>query len=103
MSPYSVSTPRDSIGINLPAYRAVMLLTVVMLLTPLLLSQYLPFVDYPNHLARAYIRGNYDRVALYRQQYEVHPVPAPYLGMDLIVAPLTRVTSVTMAGKLFLA
>jgi hypothetical protein len=90
-------------GINLPVYQAIMVLIVAVLLAPLLLSQYLPFVDYPNHLARAHIRGNYNRVPLYQQQYEIYQVPAPYLAMDLILAPLTRVMSLTAAAKVFVA
>ena len=85
------------------AYWWVMLFTALVLLVPLALIPHLPLVDYPNHLAGAYVLAYYDQVPLFQQTYEIHRVPAPYLAMDVIIAPLTKMMNVESAGKLFIA
>ena len=85
------------------AYWCVMLFTAAVLMAPLALIPHLPLVDYPNHLAGAYVLANYDQVPLLQQTYEIHRLPAPYLAMNLIIAPLSKMMNVESAGKLFIA
>src|SRR6516225_12333048 len=85
------------------AYWWVMLFTALVLIVPLALIPHLPLVDYPNHLAGAYVLAYYDQVPLFQQTYEIHRVPAPYLAMDVIIAPLSKMMNVESAGKLFIA
>ena len=84
------------------AYLLVALVTVVVLVAPVLLIDYVPFCDYPNHLARVYVRGNYDRVPLLQQTYLSHWQLSPYLAMDLIAVPLAHVMNAYWASRLFL-
>ena len=80
-----------------------MLFTAAVLMAPLALIAHLPLVDYPNHLTGAYVLAYYDQFPLLQQTYEIHRLPAPYLAMDLIIAPLSKMMNVESAGKLFIA
>jgi hypothetical protein len=75
---------------------------LVVLVAPILFIDYMPFVDYPNHAARIYIRANYDRVSLLQQTYRSHWQLSPYLAMDLIAVPLAHVMNIYWAARLFL-
>jgi hypothetical protein len=52
-------------------YRFAFVLALVVLGLRVLLITYPPLVDYPNHLARAYILNHYNDVSLYQTQYVV--------------------------------
>ncbi len=84
------------------AYILVALVTIVVLVAPLFFIDYLPFCDYPNHLARVYVRANYDRVPLLRQTYRSQWQLSPYLAIDLIAVPLAHVMNAYWASRLFL-
>lgn len=62
-----------------------------------------PLVDYPNHLARAYILAEIAELPLLQERYAVTWAIVPNLAMDLIVPPLTAIMSVFDAGRVFIA
>ena len=84
------------------AYILVALVTMAVLVAPLLLINYVPFVDYPYHLARVYGRANYDHVPLLQQTYRSQWRLSPNLAMDLIAVPLAHVMNAYWASRLFL-
>jgi hypothetical protein len=61
-----------------------------------------PLTDYPNHLARMHILSTYANSAALQANYVIAWKLAPYLAMDLIVPPLTRLMSIYDAGRVFL-
>lgn len=62
-----------------------------------------PLADYPNHLVRAYIIANISGSDDLRNYYEVRWSATPYLAMDAIIVAFANVTSVIVAGKVFLS
>jgi len=61
----------------------------------------MPWSDFGDHLARAYILRHYDEVAVFRQYYQIERLPLPNLAMDLIVTPMLGVMNPYLAAKLF--
>jgi hypothetical protein len=84
------------------AYILVALVTVAILVAPILFVDYLPFSDFPNHVARTYVRANYDRVPLLQQTYRSQWTLSPYLAMDLFAVPLGHVMNTYWAARVFL-
>lgn len=74
----------------------------IILCTPVLAVRYPPLVDYPNHLARAWILFHYSDTPLFQQNYRFHAVPVPNLAVDIIIPLLLRGFGVFSAGKIFL-
>lgn len=74
-----------------------------LLLLPLAVIEVPPLLDYPNHLARAYILATIDQDPLLAERYQVAWRALPNLGFDLVVSFLTPFTGVYMAGQIFLA
>jgi hypothetical protein len=78
------------------------LLLFACLATPIWLFQYVPLVDYPNHLARMEILSFYDRSPYFQETYIRDGRLLPDLAMDLVVPFLRRYLSLELSGKLFL-
>jgi hypothetical protein len=70
---------------------------------PVLWTRYAPLVDYPNHLARAYILRNYANVPAYRRFYVLRWGPIPNLAIDLVAPFLLRFFSVVNTSRIFLS
>jgi hypothetical protein len=70
---------------------------------PFWLVERAPLVDYPNHLARAYILYHYEDVEAYRASYDALIEPIPNVAIDLIVPLLLGVFSLETASKIFLS
>jgi len=80
-----------------------LLLAGVMVL-PIWLVKYPPLIDYPNHLARAYILAHMgDKGFWLRQFYGAQWGLYPYLVMDLVLLALQTVFAVQIAGKILLS
>src|SRR5450432_1539959 len=104
-----------SIAIAAPAGRATVLrrsstavwpvlaLLCAVLLSPLLLVEVPPLLDYPNHLARLYVLafGQHDPVLA--TMYVAHWAIIPNLAIDLIMPPVLHLLPVHVAGRLMLA
>jgi hypothetical protein len=82
---------------------AVLALLCAVLLSPLLIAEVPPLMDYPNHLARMYVLafGQDDPVlaSMYASTWSV----IPNLAIDLITPPLLHVLPLHVAGRLLLA
>lgn len=82
-------------------YYAVLATVAVLTCLPVWLVEYPPLVDYPNHLARNYIRQAGGDIALFAERYTFDHTPVPALGMDAVMAALQTVLDVYSAGKVF--
>ena len=75
----------------------------VVLLAPLAVVDVPPLLDYPNHLARAYVLAHGQQDAHLSQMYAPHWAVIPNLAVDLILPPLLSIMPVHIAGRLLLA
>lgn len=66
---------------------------------PVLLTQYLPLADYPNHLARIYVLAEGSASPFLRLYYTPMIQAQPNLAMDLFVLALHSFMSIEAAGK----
>lgn len=98
---YSVSRMGDAPGWSRIRWP---LLTVFafLLLGPIWLFRHLPLVDYPDHLARAYVLTHLDDPA-YGGFYRAAWGPYPYLAGDLLLVALQKVVPIDVAGRLLLS
>ncbi len=73
------------------------------LLMPLLIGAVPPVLDYPNHLARAYLLYRLGQDPLISTMYRSNWAIFPNLGLDLILAGLLHVLPTEEAGRFILA
>lgn len=75
-----------------------------MLLLPIWVVSFPPLLDYPNHLARAFVLAHlHDPQSLLPQFYRSDWGAYPYLGMDASMAVLARIFPIETAGRVFLS
>jgi hypothetical protein len=80
------------------------LLLAAMLLAPIWSVAFPPLLDYPNHLARAFVLAHindshFSFRAFYRSDWGAYP----YLGMDASLAVLGRIFPIETAGRVYLS
>jgi hypothetical protein len=81
-----------------------LLLLAAMLLAPIWFVEFPPLLDYPNHLARAFVLAHLnDPHFSFAKFYESDWGAYPYLGMDASLAVLSRVFPIETAGRVFLS
>ena len=74
------------------------------LLAPIWIVQYPPLVDYPNHLASAFVLAHLkDPAFTFSRFYASDWNTYPYLTMDAILVGLERFMSIDLAGRLLLS
>jgi hypothetical protein len=73
------------------------------LLVPLLVVDVPPLLDYPNHLARAFVLASLPNDTILARFYAPHWSIIPNLALDLIAPPLIHVLPVHVAGRLLIA
>jgi hypothetical protein len=73
------------------------------LLLPLAVVDVPPLLDYPNHLARAYVLAWGQQDAFLSHMYAPHWAIIPNLAVDLILPPLLWIMPVHVAGRVLLA
>ena len=74
-----------------------------MLLAPILIVAFPPLLDYPNHLARAFVLAHlHDSHFSFQQFYRADWGAYPYLGMDASLAVLGRLFPIETAGRVYL-
>jgi predicted anti-sigma-YlaC factor YlaD len=73
------------------------------LLAPLLVVDVPPLLDYPNHLARAFVLAALPNDTILARFYEPHWSIIPNLALDLITPPLLHILPVYVAGRLLIA
>lgn len=80
------------------------LILAAMLLTPIWTVAFPPLLDYPNHLARAFVLAHLnDSHFSFRQFYRFDWGAYPYLGMDASLAVLGRMFPIETAGRVYLS
>jgi len=80
------------------------LILAALLLAPIWIVAFPPLLDYPNHLARAFVLAHlkdphFPFSQFYRSDWGLYP----YLGMDASLAVLVRLFPIEMAGRVFLS
>jgi hypothetical protein len=73
------------------------------LLLPLTIVDVPPLLDYPNHLARAYVLAVGQQDAFLSKMYAPHWAIIPDLAIDIILPPLLYILPVHVAGRILLA
>jgi hypothetical protein len=82
---------------------AVMILAAA-LLAPIWSAAFAPLLDYPNHLARAFVLAHLnDPTFTFSRFYRADWGAYPYLGMDASLAVLSRLFPIETAGRVFLS
>jgi hypothetical protein len=76
---------------------------LAVLLMPLLVVDVPPLMDYPNHLARAFVLASLPGDAVLARFYVPHWSIIPNLAFDLIAPPLIHALPVHVAGRLLIA
>jgi hypothetical protein len=72
------------------------------LLAPLLVVDVPPLLDYPNHLARAFVLASLPADPILARFYAPHWTIIPNLALDLIGPPLIHLLPVHIAGRLLI-
>lgn len=90
--------PQEIRQIERLALIAAILSSAVVLLTP-----FLPYLDYPNHVARFALLGKFQNTALFNEFYRVNPIFVPNLGFDLLAVNLSKILPADLATRLILA
>jgi hypothetical protein len=75
----------------------------LVLVAPLMVVDLPPLVDYPNHLARAYVLSVLPHDPVIASFYRAHWAIIPNLALDLIAPPLMHVLPVYDVGRLLIA
>jgi hypothetical protein len=77
---------------------------VALLVAPIWIVAFPPLLDYPNHLARAFVLAHLgDPHFSFGQFYRADWGAYPYLGMDASLAVLGRLFPIETAGRVFLS
>ena len=80
------------------------LILAAMLLAPIWTVAFPPLLDYPNHLARAFVLAHLnDSHFSFREFYLSDWGAYPYLGMDASLAVLGRMFPIETAGRVYLS
>jgi hypothetical protein len=73
------------------------------LMAPLFVVDVPPLLDYPNHLARAFVLASLPDDTVLARFYAPHWSIIPNLALDLIAPPLIRILPVHVVGRLLIA
>lgn len=79
-----------------------LVVSIALLLLPLTVVEYPPFLDYPFHLARIQILHNWNTIPEFRQWYEIQSPILPNIGFDSVALVLANFMSVQTAGLVFI-
>ena len=77
-------------------------LVLVVLVGPIWLVDYVPLVDYPNHLARVALTLAWSHDENVQKLFSLVWIPVPNVAIDLVMLLIIKVVSIEVAGKLFL-
>jgi len=105
--PYPATPPAPTGGVRLKAVICAGLLglaIIAALLAPIWTVPFPALMDYPNHLASAFVLAHLrDPSFQFTRYYAAHWNTYPYLVMDLILLGLQRFVSIDVAGRLLLS
>jgi hypothetical protein len=98
------ATPTQSVSASAMFRLVAVLILAAMLLAPIWIAAFPPLLDYPNHLARAFILAHLnDSHFSFPQFYRADWGAYPYLGMDASLAVLGRLFPIETAGRVYLS
>jgi hypothetical protein len=98
------ATPAHWLSANTVIRLTGVLILAAMLLAPVWTAAFPPLLDYPNHLARAFVLSHLnDPNFTFRKFYRSDWGAYPYLGMDASLAVLVRLFPIETAGRVFLS
>ena len=87
-----------------PLQIAILVAAAALILAPIWLVRFIPSLDYPDHLASAFVlRHLHDPGYTFSQWYGAQWAVRPYLGMEVALVGLQQVISVSSAGRLLLS
>lgn len=86
-----------------PAWWLATVALCAILLAPLTIVDVPPLLDYPNHLARAYVLASLPGDPVLARFYAPHWSVIPNLALDLIAPPLIHILPVHVVGRLMIA
>ena len=72
-------------------------------LVPVWSVNFLPFQDYPAHMARMHILANLEHSPALQRMYEIHWGLLSNLAMDVVVPPLSKIIPLADAGRVFVS
>lgn len=81
-------------------YWLALALVGVVVCIPVASVRYAPLVDWPSHLARAYILYNYNDTPAFQQTYRLNLAPLPNLAVDVLIPLLLHWFGLLTAGVL---
>ena len=90
------------ISTSLLRFSAIFGLVITALLTPIMVVDVPPLLDYPIHLARSYITLNHASDPDLAEIYQIDWKPIPNLASDLAIYTLGQFFGVELAGRIFL-
>jgi hypothetical protein len=102
----SDTNPAGSPGPALPGSVMAVLILILAggLLAPIWTVPFPPLMDYPNHLASAFVLAHlHDAAYHFSQFFSANWNTFPYLAMDVLLVGLQRFMSIDLAGRLFLS
>jgi hypothetical protein len=98
------ATPPRSVSVQTIFRLIGVLVLAAMLLAPIWSVAFPPLLDYPNHLARAFVLAHLnDSHFSFREFYRSDWGAYPYLGMDASLALLSRLFPIETAGRVYLS
>jgi hypothetical protein len=90
-------------NLNKYIYYSILLISSFITILPIWIVKYPPLVDYPNHLARAYVISNYNNVEIFKKYFVLVIEPIPNLSFDFLIPLFNYITGdIYIAGKLFI-
>jgi hypothetical protein len=97
-------TPAATISAHRGARLAAAIILAALLILPIWIVAFPPLLDYPNHLARAFILSHlHDSQFSFQKYFRADWGAYPYLGMDAAMAVLARIFPIETAGRVFLS
>jgi hypothetical protein len=98
----SLASPSQARGRRLRLLALIVL--ALALISPVWMVEYVPLVDYPDHLARAYILSHLNDPAYkYSDSYAADWGPYPYVALDLSLISAIKLFPAEVAGKVVLS
>ena len=99
----NLCTSSNGDGDSMSKKPLVIIVIILFAITPVIWFNYLPLIDYPDHLATMQIRNTIHSNINLARFYEFRWILTPYLGLDLLATPFLPLFSVEIVGKIVIA
>lgn len=100
---HTAQSPRSHSRAGDRTWWAVLLTMCAILIAPLLVVDVPPLLDYPNHLARAFVLASLPADPILARFFTPHWSIIPNLAVDLLAPPLIHILPVHVVGRLLIA